>query len=313
MIWKFIRGKLKRGQKVVLLVVVDSKGSSPGKKGFKMSLSEDGDQCGSIGGGAVEYRLIDQAAKVLQNGKGLKLVKMVHDEDDPDHGSGMICAGSQKVAIVFLDPDDLSLFERMIGSGKGVITIDQTGISFDPFFKKDDDEFQYQEMESEWVYKELLGIEPEIYIYGGGHVGLALSKLMKDLNFKVTVLDNREKTLKTLAENVFAHHIQIIDYDEADEYIPEGNNVYVVIMTSDHLFDGLILEQMIPKKIKYLGMLGSEQKVKKTYRILERTGLSAMDFAHIDSPAGLTIASQTPMEIAVSIAAKIISVKNDNK
>ena len=99
-------------------------------------------------------------------------------------------------------------------------------------------------------------------------------------------------------------------YKKAIKYIPEGDDIYVVIMTFAHKDDRKVLKRLLNKKVKYLGMMGSEEKVASIYAKLEEKGFSAKDLKHVDAPIGVSINSQTPDEIAISIAAKIIKVKN---
>lgn len=311
MIWKFIQDKLEKSIRTVLLTVVETKGSSPGRAGFKMAFSEDEDWEGSVGGGKMEYDLLDLAREMLVSGQKIKLKRLVHggDEAGPD-SSGLICAGSQQVVLVVLDIGDLPLIREIITHEKGVFTISSQGIRFLPAKEKLLSVKLQFEAGDNWRYTENLGVQSRLYIFGGGHVGLAVSRLFSLLDFYITVLDNRGKELKTLKENEFVHEIRIIDYGKAGEEIPEGNNIYVVIMTSSHASDGQILGQLLSKKIKYLGMMGSEKKVKFIFRSLLDLGYSQQLLDKVDAPIGLDIDSETPMEIAVSIAARIIQVKN---
>ena len=81
-------------------------------------------------------------------------------------------------------------------------------------------------------------------------------------------------------------------------------------MSFGHKFDQIILKQLLPKKLKYLGMIGSKHKVHSIYDSLRESGFTDSDFERVDSPIGISIKSQTPAEIAISIAAKIIQIKN---
>jgi xanthine dehydrogenase accessory factor len=81
-------------------------------------------------------------------------------------------------------------------------------------------------------------------------------------------------------------------------------------MTVGHKSDLVVLKQMVTKNLKYLGMIGSKNKVKTIYESLKSKGISESDLANVDSPIGLSINSQTTPEIAISIAAKVIQVKN---
>ncbi len=103
-LWQQVHDWLRLKLSVALLVVVDSAGSSPGKVGAKAALKATGDLIGTIGGGLVEYRLVKDARKLLQQGKKLCILRhLVHDETASIDRSGTICGGSQSVAIRLCD------------------------------------------------------------------------------------------------------------------------------------------------------------------------------------------------------------------
>jgi len=160
-----------------------------------------------------------------------------------------------------------------------------------------------------WEYHEQIAFKNELYIVGGGHVGLALSQTMQQLDFYVSVFDNRP-SLNTMEQNTYAHKKQVVDYNEIEKYIPEGQNVYIVIMTYQHVSDKNVLCKLIRKKHKYIGLMGSKSKVKKLFAELKTKGYTESDFEKVHSPIGIPIKSETPEEIAISIAAEIIKVKN---
>jgi xanthine dehydrogenase accessory factor len=140
-------------------------------------------------------------------------------------------------------------------------------------------------------------------------VGLALSQLLSLLDFKITVFDDRNQ-VNTFMENHFAHTKKIISYDEVGDYIPSGKNIMVVIMTQFHTSDAKVLEQLIGKQLCYLGMMGSHSKVKTIFGKLREKGIPNHLLQNVHAPIGIQIKSQTPEEIAVSIAAELIEMKN---
>ena len=151
-----------------------------------------------------------------------------------------------------------------------------------------------------------------LYVFGGGHVGLALSKIFSNLNFKTVLFDNRSE-LNTFNENRFANEKHIVDYRSVADLVPEGFNVYVVIVTFAHKSDEQVLEQMLPKNVKYLGAMGSDKKIKTIFDHLTEKGYTKEQLSKVHAPIGLPINSETPAEIAISIAAEIIAVKNGKK
>ena len=108
-IWQFAAEKLKRNESVMLLVVAESSGSSPGRQGFKMIVAED-ELCGSIGGGVMEVRLVELAKGKIKKAKGKsesEIVEQVHQKNSPN-SSGMICSGKQTVIFFKLTKDEFA-------------------------------------------------------------------------------------------------------------------------------------------------------------------------------------------------------------
>lgn len=308
-IWDFVLAKLKEGQKLVLMLVIESTGSSPGRRGFKMVVAQDGDLQGSIGGGVMEYRLTEEARKLLPAGFSPFLRRQDHHKENSKDPSGMICSGKQMVAFYMIDASHLPLVETLTNSRSGRLFYTDEGIRFSESDRVEKEQLEIHD-EKHWSYSEHHGYGQYLYIFGAGHVSVAVSRLFRQLGFYVTVFDNRREELNTFQLNRYAHFKKIIDYNSVVDYIPEGDHVYVTIMTFAHKNDRDVLEQLVGKKIKYLGMMGSETKVDKLFKDLEDKGIPRELLDRVDAPIGLSIHSQTPDEIAVSIAAKIIMVKN---
>jgi xanthine dehydrogenase accessory factor len=312
-IWKFIQGKLAQNDDVMLMVVLDSSGSSPGKQGFKMAVTKNKALFGSIGGGSMEFEMVELAYSLLNSEKVSPfLKKQIHSEGDKDEHTGALCSGSQIIGFFPLNHSYLTEIEKICqafdSSGQGVIRI--SNLSFE-YLKEKLIETPYQTMitnENEWEYIEKHGKLNKICIIGAGHVGLALSKIMKDLDFIVEIYDDR-LGLNTFENNEYVNKKLKIDYKEIDKLLVEGDNVYVVIMTFGHQSDQLVLQKLLHKEFKYLGIMGSKAKVKS---IFQNIGLSQEQAVkkNVHAPIGIPIKSQTPVEIAISIAAEIIKIKN---
>ncbi len=112
-VFPFIKEQLSRDISVMLMVVIQRNGSSPGKVGFKMAVAADGEITGSIGGGTMEHLLVEKSKKQLQNSSELKpyLLFQNHDPEATENKSGMICSGSQAVAFLPLLKKDMPLVE----------------------------------------------------------------------------------------------------------------------------------------------------------------------------------------------------------
>ena len=313
--WKRTADKLESGKMLFLMVVIKSEGSSPGKAGFKTVVSEDGDIWGSIGGGAMEYRLAEHCRRLIkQKSTTIFLQKQDHHPDSKEASSGMICSGVQWIGFYPLTSENKTLIRQIenieINRLPDVVSFTEAGIMVTE--PRADNNYPISQVnKNQWIFAEQPGIRNKLFIFGAGHVSLALSKMAKEIGFDITLFDNR-KQINTFEENTFADKKTVINYSDAWKNVPEGNHVFVVIMTFAHQSDTQILRQMLPKKIKYLGMMGSELKVQSVFEMLQNEGTSKNDLSKIDAPIGLDINSITPAEIAISIMAKIIKVKNNN-
>ena len=302
--WSEINEYLKRGEPLVLLYVVQSVGSSPGRQGFRMFVAAD-EFVGSIGGGAMEHKLVELAKSKLKKGRFPAFIRrQIHQSNIPKDKSGMICSGEQTVTFVYLDESDLGAIES-ICQGIGAFSISEQGI----FFHDNVVYEQHHFNSKKWEYIESLNIQNTIYIVGGGHVGLALSKTLFDLDFRVIVLDNRQD-LNTMENNQYASEKKVIDYSQIGSIIPEGNTTYVVLMSFGYKTDKECMQNLLCKQFKYFGVMGSQEKMNQLIRELKHEGFADNDLRKIYTPIGVKIHSKTPVEIAISIAAEIVGVKN---
>ena len=307
--FKKLLKKLQDNQNVYLLTVVENIGSSPGRQGFKMFVSEDSFISGSIGGGIMEYQFVEKVKKDLKAERLEVLFKrQVHQGKGKKDSSGMICSGEQTVVFHPLNKQDIPTIEQLIisleNNKKGTLELNQKGLFFSEAILENQFEFQNQE---KWTFKEQIGYKEIFYIIGGGHVGLATSQIMNYLGFYIVIFDNR-KDLNTLEQNKFAHEKHVVDYQEINKYI-EPNN-FVAIMTSKFVDDKQILSQIIKKQHRFLGVLGSKVKIKTMFSALLDEGFSEEQLNQVFAPIGYPIKSQTPEEIAISIGAQVVEVKN---
>lgn len=308
--WALAAAALRVGQPAALLCVVRSEGSSPGRQGFKMTVTAEA-VAGSIGGGIMEHKWVELARQRLREGDYAPLLRpQVHRREAPADRSGMMCAGEQEVLLWPLQPLDLPVVAAIetalqtlgggaweVGAVAGLRLASAAPADF----------YDYQPGPA-WHYCEQLGFREQLTIVGGGHVSLALSQLAAGLGFEITVLDDRAD-LPTLAANHAAHYRQHIgSYDALA--VPPGPRRYVVVMTVGYRTDAVALRQLLGHNYAYLGVLGSATKVAELRRVLAAEGFAAADLARLRGPIGVQINSRTPEEIAVSIAAELIAVRN---
>jgi xanthine dehydrogenase accessory factor len=305
----------------MLLVVATSSGSSPGRPGYKMAVGADGELTGSIGGGVMEMRLVEQAREMLSEPSavvgGLRsfFVEQVHRKDAPN-ASGMICSGRLTVIFQLLTPRHISALDEilsgLVGKEERVLVISPERFEVEPLEKESHiSNFKFEtKPDGGFHYTERLGKKHDLYIIGGGHCSLALSELMSRMDFNIRIFDDRPE-LNTIEKNAFADQITLIDtYAIIGKHIPAGERSYVVVMTVGYASDEVVIRSIIDKEFIYLGVLGSRAKMATLLKQLRDEGYPAERLDRIHTPIGLSINSHSPEEIAVSIAAEIISVKN---
>jgi len=325
--WEAVHGELQAGEPLMLLLVVESQGSSPGRPGFKMAVTASGRVLGTIGGGLMEKELAYQAAALLARGTGRpRLLKLMHREGaaggrtnagrSAARRSGGICSGWQRVALLPLAGGDSGAIDSLLFALRrnrpGRLLFSPRGMEFQPRKRAAGAAAFEFRSSGDWSFREEAGQRPVLAIVGGGHVGLALSRIMAGLDFHVRVLDDRS-ALETMEANTFAQEKHVVRYRDIDRHVEEGGQSYAVIMTFGHMADQMVLGRLAGKKLRYLGLMGSPAKIARIFANLRRKGVSATDLKKVHAPVGLPIHSHTPEEIAISIAAEIIQIKNQAK
>jgi xanthine dehydrogenase accessory factor len=181
--------------------------------------------------------------------------------------------------------------------------------------------FGYEELKLSLPGEEstsLLFFEPvfppeQLVIAGAGHIGKALAHLGSMLDFEVTIVDDRAEYANI--DNIpDADHIIVKDIGEAMMELTKRSDTYVVIVTRGHKDDAEALKQCIDSDLAYIGMIGSKNKI-ATMRMnfIENGWATDNQWNAIHAPVGLDIKSQTVEEIAVSIAAELILIRNSKK
>jgi xanthine dehydrogenase accessory factor len=313
-LWKFIVNMFKEEVPVALLCVLESKGSSPGRQGFKMAATLH-EMVGSIGGGIMEHKLVETAREILYKEINDSIIKEQFHNKSAGQGSqsGMICSGEQTVFIYPVKENDVAQIQNLIDSleenKNGTLKVSPEGIIFSDLIPQEN-YFLWMSGEDDFEFVEKTGYKNHLFIIGGGHSSFAFSKLMSGMDFHLRVYEDRNH-LFTFLQNHFANEKKIVDdYSLLKNIIPEGQHHYVVIMTFGYRTDKVALKALIDKRFKYLGVLGSKSKIEKMFDELRSEGIPENQLEKVYAPVGINIKSETTEEIAVSIAAEIIRVKN---
>ncbi len=248
-IYQHIPGFLEKHKSAALCIVTDTEGSTPRKMGSKMLVAPDGTILGTVGGGAIEQQVIEEAIQVIKTHKSQKKYYLLEEE------LRMQCGGNVE------------------------------------------------------VYIEPIGTKAKLFIFGAGHVGKALAFFAHKLDFEITLLDFRPIDF-TEEEKEYGRFVYG-DYFESLETMPYDDNTYIAIMTPSHEHDFELLRRLGKKPFGYLGMIGSNRKVARAKeQLMGEEYFTKEEFDAFDTPMGIAIAAESPDEIAISILAKIIDVRN---
>ena len=311
--WQFISTQMQQDTRVALLYVLESKGSSPGRQGFTMAVTAR-QMMGSLGGGIMEHKLVDMAKdKLAASASFSTTLRQIHNKSAATHQSGMICSGEQTIFLYILKEQDLKAIHLLLASVQenknGSLRVSESGLEFDSRIPNQN--FSLNIWENSFQLIEKTGYKNQLTIIGGGHCALALSKLMSSMDFYIRVYDDRPN-LNTLQANQYAHEqIVVPDYATINESIVEASAHYVIIMTFGYRTDDMVIRSLQSRQdFHFIGVLGSKNKIKKMMEDYAAFGIPAPFLKKIHAPVGLPIFSQSPEEIAISIAAEIIQIKN---
>jgi xanthine dehydrogenase accessory factor len=157
------------------------------------------------------------------------------------------------------------------------------------------------------LFLEPFGVAAELVLVGAGHVNQAVAKLAKDLDYRVTVVDDRPQWA-TGDYFPHAHKIEVVkSLRQPFDNIPRPEQVYLVVATRCHATDELVMRAAAGKPWKYLGMIGSRLKVEK---LVEKLGADGVSFENLHAPIGLDLGGKSPAAVALSIMAELQMVRN---
>ena len=305
-----IRDRLKAGEAAVLCRIMDASGSTPRGAGARMAVYQDGSTSGTIGGGAVELRAAKIAGELLETGGSRTCSFHLTPGDIED--IGMVCGGDVTLLFQHLAPERLPLLEDIAAAlgepgpswlvtdlradGRWEMAVDRTG---------DGALFTRRPMLQEGGrYVEPLCPAGSIYIFGAGHVGAALARLLCWMGQRVVVFDDRPHALRP---GTFPEGVRCILGDYGEIGLSLGSEDCAVVMSPGHKMDFQILTQVLKTEAGYVGCIGSRRKIAATRELLLEAGFSGDVIDAIHSPIGLPIGAETPEEIAVSVAAELIA------
>lgn len=310
--WREVRAELQSGRRVYLCFVVGQKKGSPGTTAARMLLTEEGRQVGTIGGGIMEKGVLERAAGLLAEGMLMApaLQHFTHRESEPEAASGLICGGAQTNLHWVVEPaHDFSWVDEALTRAEGEegfeLRVTAEGPAVAACSGEPKGRPELSESGTGWLVRLPLINLRRIAIFGGGHCGLALASQMDRLDYRVSLVEPRE-SLWTLSALPPAVDYLPFAFEEGAGRIGFQPQTHAVVMTYSMWTDIEALSGVLKGAFKTVGLMGSRPKVAKIRKELRRKGLADSRIGSIRAPIGLGFNSDTPEEIAVSIAAQIL-------
>jgi xanthine dehydrogenase accessory factor len=160
------------------------------------------------------------------------------------------------------------------------------------------------------IYIEPILPEPTLFIFGSGHVSKALAAPAKLIGFKIAIIDDQPQYANP-ERFPDADAFYIDSWEESLKKISANKSSYFFIATRSHAFDLICLRFAVQSPARYIGMLGSKEKAAALFEILQKEGTNASEFGRVFVPAGFDVGSESPEEIAASIAVEMIATRKN--
>jgi xanthine dehydrogenase accessory factor len=242
----------KNNEPAALCTVVKSEGSTPRHVGSKMLVYPDGKFIGTVGGGDLEHRVLDEAWMAISDGQPRYLH---YNMADPSRGDPGVCGGQVEVFVEPILP------------------------------------------------------APLLVVVGAGHVGKAVVHLAKWLGYRVAVNDDRAEFCNAEA-TPGADAYYPVPMDKLPEHIKINKQTIFILTTRGSAVDAAGITPLLESDAAYIGVIGSKRRWATTVKALKDKGISEEKIARVHSPMGLELQAETPEEIAVSIMAEVMMIRN---
>jgi xanthine dehydrogenase accessory factor len=330
-----------------LASVARRRGSLPMSATAKMLVTAGGARIGTVGGGCLEAEIIERAQDVLQGRVPALSSHSLNAELAGDYG--LTCGGTAELFIepVFGDERLAAVYaEASALIARGDRALMATGVDWGDGVVKaivhperpaagnnESDSARHASYEivgadnallrtaidgfdstselprlANGVLVEPVAGKPRLVVFGAGHVGARVAEAAAFAGWRVTVADDRAD-FADARRLPFAELVVTCEFHDVSSGVQLDADTYVVIATRGHQHDVILAGQLVPRPLRYLGMLGSRRKVAMTTKVLRDWGVTEDELAKVRAPVGLSIGADTPEEIAVSVVAEMISVR----
>lgn len=303
------------GHAVTLVTVVQTWGSAPRPPGALLAVRDDGVVSGSVSGGCVEDDLIARTKTSLAPGgvstqalaKPALIAYGVTKEEATRFG--LPCGGTLRLVQEPL-LDTAWITELLARTAAHELVARNLTLATGAVVLADAVRGQPLQFDGTTLTT-VFGPQWRLLLIGAGQLSQAVAQIALMLDFEVLVCDPREEYAAMLVAGVKGiRRVEGMPDDVVRELLPDAHTA-IVALTHDPKLDDMALLEALKSSAFYVGALGSRrnQEVRKQ-RLAEHFDLSAEELSRLHGPVGLALGAKTPAEIAVSIVAEIVQVKN---
>ena len=335
------------GETCVLATIVHTQGSIPSYQSSRMVVRQDGSIAGTVGGGCVEADVWAAARELRTAGESRRLTFELNA--DPRYDTGLTCGGTLEVHLSRITPgSDVDALREIVRLRRDKVNSVLVTVLAAPQFTSasapsltgarfavapegtttgseisdtlrneltsaalsvmDSSKPHILTLQGTEMFFEPFAPSPRCILMGAGHVAQHVAPLMASVGFDVLVADDRQQFANS-ERFPTAHETIAEDWELIFQRIDPDPSDHIVIVTRGHKEDMTVLRWAVQTSAGYIGLIGSRRKVLSIYTALVEEGIPRERFDRVHAPIGLEIGALTPEEIAVSVAAELISVR----
>ena len=296
------------GKDVAVATVVRVERSAPRGPGATLAVTADGEIAGSVTGGCVEPAVLLEAEAVLA-GEPTRDV-MYGIDDETGRSVGLTCGGTVWIRVSRLDPSVVAPLAGAVADDRPLgLAVEPDGTMF--VVPPDNEVVVHGESDLAGdTFVHVLAPRPAMYVFGAVDHASALARVGRFLGYRVTVCDARAPFV-TRERFPDADELVVAWPDDLLARVPVDERTAICVLTHDSKFDVPALVAALRSRAGYVGAMGSRKTTADRAVRLREAGLTEDELARLRAPIGLPIGGRTPEEVAIAIAAEIVSVTQE--
>jgi xanthine dehydrogenase accessory factor len=294
-------------RRVAMATLVGARGGSPRPLGAKLFVGEGGRLVGSVSiGGCVDARVVEHGERLLREDRCARVTVVVDDVEALELGLACGAEFDMLIEPVRLDRPDpaLTAYENAIAvarAGRAAYVVTRFDGTHTSREVRDDPPGEGD------AFVERIAPPDTLVLVGASDVGAALARFARTLGFRVVVIDGRER-YATRDRFGSADEIRVgMPSELVRPYLNDG--AYLVLASHEYKYELPVLREALRRPLRFVGMLAGRKRAGSVRGLLREDGLTDEQIARLHAPIGLDIGGREPEEIALSIAAQLVAVR----